>query len=265
MSSIDCESLGFGTYRLKADDAYTGTLHALNTGYSWIDTAPLYGNLVHVGRAIGDSGRSRNSFKVTTKISRDTLKNIGPNSMVESFFNTMRELRLDYVDELILHEPIDILRNWSKLCALFNNEGRGLIKRIGVSNFDEYSLQQIIEDSGIVPHVNQIEINPFLTRGNLPTFCSDRGIQIVAHSPLAKGEKLDDSVLKEIADRYDISCAQLMLRWGTSHDFRVIPRSKNRLHIEENIKISFKIDSLDLKTMETLDCGYATHPKYLKM
>jgi diketogulonate reductase-like aldo/keto reductase len=256
--------LGFGTYRLHGEEAYTGTLHALKSGYDLIDSAPLYGNQSFVGKAIKDSGRSRGSFRVTTKVSRDTLINPDPNAMTESFFNTLKELNLDYVDELILHEPIDFMRNWKRLCDLYQNEGKGKIGRIGVSNFDKETLRQIIQDGSMIPSVNQIEINPFLTRGDLPSFCRDHGIDVVAHSPLAKGEKMSDEFLNRIATKYNVSCAQMMLRWGIEHGFRVIPRSKDKVHIEENMGIRFEIDPEDLQRMRDLDCGYATHPKYLK-
>lgn len=255
--------LGFGTYRLKGDDAFTSTLHALNSGYNWVDSAPLYGNQEYVGKAFEHCGRSRNSFKVTTKISRDTLMNTESDSMIKSFFKSLKDLKLDYVDELILHESIDFMKNWKKLCNLFQNEGKGLIGQIGVSNFDKETLQKIIGECEMSPSVNQIEINPFLTRADLPIFCKEHGIQIVAHSPLAKGEKLNDALLNQIAEQYDISCAQLMLKWGIQHGFRVIPRSRNQSHIEENIRVHFEISSVDLISMQKLNCGYATHPKYL--
>lgn len=257
-------SHGIGTYRLHGDDAYTAISHALKIGYLWVDTAPLYGNQSHVGKAIRDSGRSRGSFKVTSKVSRDTLMDKDPDSMVNNFFTTLKELQVDYVDELILHEPIDFMRNWKRLCDLFQNEGKGMIGRIGVSNFDKDTLDQIIREGCMIPSVNQIEINPFLTRGDLPSFCNDHKIEVVAHSPLAKGEKMSDDLLNQIANRYDVSCAQLMLRWGMQQGFRVIPRSKDEAHIEENMGIRFEIDPKDMKRMQDLNCGYATHPKYLK-
>lgn len=263
-NDFDGSRIGFGTYRLHEEDAYKATLHALKAGYQWVDTAPLYGNQSYVGKAIKDSGRPRGTFKVTSKVSRDTLSNPDPDSMAKSFFTSLKDLQVDYVDELILHEPIDFMRNWKRLCDLYQNEARGLIGRIGVSNFDKETLEQIIRECRMIPSVNQIEINPFLTRGDLPAFCKDNEIEIVAHSPLAKGEKFSDELLTQIAERYDVSCARLMLRWGAQHGYRVIPRSNSDLHIEENLGIQFEICPDDLRLMMDLNCGYATHPKYLK-
>jgi 2,5-diketo-D-gluconate reductase B len=255
--------MGFGTYRLKGDDAYNATRHALVNGYEWIDTAPLYGNLDMIGRAITRSGISRKSFKITTKISRDVLKSLDYELMVESFFDSLKNLNVDYVDELILHEPIDPLRNWENLCRLYDCEARGLIGRIGVSNFDQESLEQII-DLATVPSVNQIEINPFLTRDTLPDFCKSHGIEIVAHTPLAKGEKFMDPTLRIMASKYSATCPQLMLRWGQQNGYRVIPRSKVASHIEDNLMTRFNISDDDMKLISGLNCGFATHPKFIK-
>lgn len=251
--------IGYGTYRLKKEDVYRSTIHAIESGVKHIDTAPLYGNIEEVGRAIRDGNR-RELF-ITAKISRDSLDKC---DIVVSIKDTMKRMGLEYVDEVILHEPINHIENWKQLSDYYLTEGRGVIGTIGVSNFNTTHLQNIIDDpTTINPSVNQIEINPFLTRETLPAFCTTNGIKIVAHSPLAKGELLNNYELKNIADEYNVSCAQIMLRRGVQKGYRVIPRSSDFKHIEENIAIDQKINEEDMTILNNLDCGYSTHPKYL--
>jgi 2,5-diketo-D-gluconate reductase A len=257
---LGIEGIGFGTYRL-GNQTYGSVKYALEQGYEWIDTAPLYQNQVDVGKAIKNCGRSRSNFKITSKISRDALID---GQIVKCFFDTLKIMGVDHIDELILHEPIDPIKNWKRLVDLYQNEGRGLIYSIGVSNFNLETIDGIIDATNVKPSVNQIEINPFLTRGDLPFQLIERGINIVAHTPLAKGEKLDDSKLGDIAKAHNVSPAQLMLKWGLQMGYRVIPRSSKCHHIDENIGADFTLDADTMGVVSTLDCGHATHPKYLE-
>jgi len=251
-------SIGFGTYRLN-EKTYDSTLQAINTGYNIIDTAPLYGNLVEVGRAIKDS--KRDDIFITTKISRDSLETL---NVVGSIKDSMTKLNVNYIHEVLLHEPINYKENWKLLSDFYQTDGKNLIGSIGVSNFNQNHLQDIIDDKTTLnPTVNQIEINPFLTRKTLTEFCINNSIEIVAHSPLAKGELFHKPELKDIANIYNVSPAQIMLKWGIQKGYRVIPRSKDCNHIEENINLDFTINDIHMIILDHLDCGYSTHPKYL--
>jgi diketogulonate reductase-like aldo/keto reductase len=261
------ELKAFGTYRIKGQCAYDTVKHAFSLGYNLVDTAPLYGNEEEVGKAIKDSGKDMKEIKITTKISRDDLSK---GTIKESFFRSLKALNVNYIDELILHEPIDHLKNWQSLCELYNNEGRGLIGRIGVSNYNKTHLEDIInsyekDKSKLhIPSVNQIEVTPFLMRGDLPDFCKKNNIFVVAHSPLTKGEKLNDSNLVEIAKNCNTTPAKILLTWGIQKGYRVIPRSSNTKHLEENLSNNeIKINNSDIELLDKLDCCYATHPKYL--
>lgn len=252
-------SFGFGTYRLKENQTYDSTLHAIQSGITRIDTAPLYGNIVEVGRAIKNSGC--NNITVTAKISRDCLETL---NVVESIKDTMNKMNLQYLDEVILHEPINYKENWKLLSDYYQMEGKGKIGMIGVSNFNENHLQDILDDKTTLnPSINQIEVNPFLTRGTLPEYCFNNNINIVAHSPLAKGELLHKQELKDIAELYNVTTAQIMLKWGIQSGYRVIPRSSDYKHIEENMSLDFTINTEDMTKLNQLDCCYSTHPKYL--
>jgi diketogulonate reductase-like aldo/keto reductase len=210
---------------------YDSTLQAINTGYDIIDTAPLYGNLVEVGRAIKDS---------------------------------MTKLNVNYIHEILLHEPVNYKENWKLLSEFYQIDGKNLIGSIGVSNFNQNHLQDILDDKTTLnPIVNQIEVNPFLTRKTLTELCIYNSIEIVAHSPLAKGELFYKPELKDIANVYNVSPAQSMLKWGIQKGCRVIPRSKDCKHIEENINLDFTINDRYMTVLNHLDCGYSIHPKYL--
>jgi len=254
----DIPQLGFGTYRLN-DNTYESVKFALQNGYTHIDTAPLYKNEEQVGRAIKDSGIDRKNIFVTTKISRKELKS---NKIQESIEESFKKLGLDYIDLILLHEPIDYEKNWDLLEKYYSTIGKNKVINIGVSNYNENHLHQIISKKK--PFCNQIEINPFLLRNNIVNFCNNNDIKIVAHSPLAKGEKMNDNQLMNVSINNKITPAQTMLLWNLQQNHVIIPRSKNNNHIIENIVTNKEILSQDdLNLINTFDCQYATHPKYL--
>lgn len=266
---MDIPLIGFGTYRLK-DSTYNSVKHAIKTGYRHIDTAPLYKNEERVGDAIKDCGIERKNLFVTTKISRDNLKT---NDIKKSITESLKKLKLDYIDLILLHEPIDYVKNWQMLYEFYRTEGSGIVKNIGVSNFNIGHLNKIISNENnsvssqslIKPYCNQIEINPFLHRKEIVEFCNTNNINIVAHSPLAKGEKLNDKNLNMLSNRYNISTSNLMLEWNLKQNNIVIPRSSNNTHIEQNISNTniSKFSDEDIERLNNLDCQYSTHPKYL--
>jgi diketogulonate reductase-like aldo/keto reductase len=137
------------------------------------------------------------------------------------------------------------------------------IRNIGVSNYRENELEFFNKNIVIKPFTNQIEVNPFCTRVKLIDYCRKNNIPITAHSPLAKGEKFNDNVLINIANKYNVSPAQLMIRWSLQNNLIVIPRSQSKTHIKENIVHNFIIKDEDMILLNNLNCNYATHPKYL--
>lgn len=269
---MEIPSIGFGTYRLLSNTEES-VLHALNEGYHHVDTAPLYKNEAQVGSAIANSGIDRRQLFVTTKISRNELLK---NKISESIENSLKTMNLDYIDLLLLHEPIDIVTNWKLLCE-YQSANKHKILNIGVSNFDEIDLIQVHEfcDNNGYDKIkyNQIEVNPFIQQKSLVDYCKSNNIKIVAHTPLAKGEKNTDLNLNIIAQSYNNTPSQIMLKWAHQNDLVIIPRSSNKSHITENIEAmsrkfsSFSgdlIEKEDMQIMSKLDCSYATHPKYLR-
>lgn len=273
-NSMDIPSIGFGTYRLGKDTEQS-VIHAIKTGYRHLDTAPLYKNEADVGRAIANSGIDRKKLFVVTKISRDQLKK---NEIESSIGNSLNTMGLDYVDLILLHEPMDEetnVANWQSLVE-FQSANKHKVLNIGVSNFDQIDLNPIIKIQ--TPSVNQIEVNPFIQQKELVQFCKNSGIKVVAHTPLAKGEKFNSQNLNLVAESYNLTAAQLMLKWLNQNGIVSIPRSKNPSHIESNLGFvsqsgqseftdfnsCSQISNDDLDIMKGLDCEYATHPKYLR-
>lgn len=256
---MEIPQIGFGTYRLNGETKES-VLFALKNGVLHIDTAPLYKNEQFVGDAIRESGISRSKLFIATKISRNELKS---GEIAESIQSSLLRLEVDYLDLVVLHEPTNIKENWKKLCE-YHDLNREIVKNIGVSNFDVADLQEIIESSNRIPFVNQIEMNPFMFQSEIIEFCKSNGIKIVAHSPLAKAEKMSNETLISIASKYQKTPAQIMLRWLIHHDAIVIPRSKDQHHILDNKTLEFDVDNDDINTLNSLNCMYATHPQYLR-
>lgn len=255
---MEIPQIGFGTYRLhkKTTDSVS---YALKSGYRHIDTAPLYKNEAEVGAALNRCGIERKQIFVTTKISRNELKT---NSIEESIKNSFEKLNLDYIDLLLLHEPIDFENNWQLLCDYYETKGKGKIRNIGVSNFNEIQIEKICSKKA--PYCNQIELNPFLHRDKIIEKCKEKNIRIVAHSPLAKGEKMDDKTLIKVSQKYSITPAQAMLNWNYEQGNIVIPRSSDNNHIEDNLDLNFQTQQSIFEELNNLDQQYSTHPKYLK-
>ena len=254
---MEIPNIGFGTYRLR-DHTTDAVIHALHSGYTHIDTAPLYKNEDLVGSAINRSGVDRRKIFITTKISRKELKE---NRIQESIEHSLTTMGQDYLDLVLLHEHIDPVTNWELLCEYHSTIGKNKVRYIGVSNFRRNDLEKMTEKKP--PYCNQIEMNPFLQRDDVVEYCTQNTIRVVAHSPLAKGEKLDNHSLNNIAETNNRTPAQIMLGWNTQQNHIVIPRSKNIQHIEENLGLGFEIPQNDMEQLNTLHCNYSTHPKYL--
>ncbi len=258
---------GLGTYKLKKDndEAYLSVKKALELGYRHIDTAALYNNEESVGRAIKDSGISREEIFITTKIQRADIWK-GEKRMIRSINRSLKKLDVDYIDQVLLHAPIEekLLESWQILEKIYKD---GKIRHIGVSNYKIEHLKIILKDCKIKPYTNQIECSPFLVRHDLVNFCKNNNIKVVAHSSLTKGEKFDDPLINEIATKYDKSPACILIMWGLFKGFTIIPRTCNVDHLIENYGCSISSNFLveqDIERLDKLDeHQFATHPQYI--
>ncbi|WP_050031261.1 aldo/keto reductase [Verrucomicrobium sp. BvORR034] len=249
--------IGLGTYQLGSR-TYEVCRSALDLGYRHLDTATLYRNEEAVSRAVADCGIPRCEVFVVSKIlSRDVAV---PARVLSAARETVE--RLGQVDLLLLHAPAgEWLRAWELLqeAAAWPEVGA-----VGVSNFDIRHLEGLVERGLPLPSWNQIEVSPFLPRTALVQWCQGHGVQIAAHSPLVKGQRLDHPVLKEVAARHEATSAQVLIAWSLAQGLAVLPRSSQTPHLAENLAAQqFQLTQSDLQDLSTLEDGFATHPQHV--
>ena len=248
-------ALGLGTWQAKGKKIEDAVYHAIKSGYRLIDTATIYGNEEDVGRAIRramvDFKIKREELFITTK-----LWNTDHGDPATAFNKSLSKLGLDYVDLYLLHWPVATWQTgWQKMQAL-----KGKTKALGVSNFDVEQLQQMIDQKMPMPAVNQIEFSPYLYRKDILEFCKKNNVLIEAYSPLTRGKKLDEPRLLKIAEKYDKSPAQILLRWCVQHGTVPIPKSTNPQRIEENFNIfDFELSKEDMIVLDSFDEGHFTY------
>jgi diketogulonate reductase-like aldo/keto reductase len=244
--------LGLGTWLSRKDDCVQAVSFALNNGYDLIDTAQAYENEAQVGEGWKESGRARESFYLTTKIAN---RHQGYPSARKSFEKSLKDLQTDYVDLLLVHWPNieEFSRTAETWHAMIEMQKEGLVRSIGVSNFTPSLLNELIEQSEVMPAVNQVEFHTFLYQKDLAEFSQKRGIVLEAYSPLARAGHLDNPTLQEIAQKHGKSAAQVMLAWLVQHDIVAIPKSTHEKRILENADIFFGLDEADMQALDGLN------------
>jgi diketogulonate reductase-like aldo/keto reductase len=249
-SGVEMPVLGLGVYQTPPGRVTQEAVKlALKAGYRHIDTASLYGNEEDVGRGVRDSGVPREQVFVTTKLWNSDH---GYDSAIRACDRSLRTLGLGYVDLYLIHWPVAELRNetWRALVEL---RRRGSCRAIGVSNYTVRHLQELLDNSDTIPSVNQVEFNPFLYQEELLRFCSGKGIQLEAYSPLTRGYRLEDPTVLEVARSYSKSPAQVMIRWSLQHGIVVIPKSARPMRIKENSEVfDFEISAADMARLDSL-------------
>jgi 2,5-diketo-D-gluconate reductase A len=251
--------LGFGVFEVPPEETVDATLHALRTGYRHIDTAALYGNESEVAEAIKRAGLDREDVFVTTKVWNDDQ---GRERTQRAFERSLNRLGFDYVDLYLIHWPApaqdQYLETWETLIE-FREQGR--TRSVGVSNFQIDHLQGIIDATGVVPVLNQVELHPRLQLSELRTFHEEHDIATEAWSPLGRGRILNDPVIGNLADSIGRTPAQVVLRWHAQLGNIVIPRSVTPSRIEENFEIfDFELDDDALHAIQQLDEGERIGP-----
>jgi 2,5-diketo-D-gluconate reductase A len=251
--------LGFGVFQVPPEDTAGVVAKALETGYRSIDTARAYRNEAGVGEATARSGLAREELFVTTKLwngdhGRDAAK--------AAFEQSLERLGYEYVDLYLIHWPVPsqdkYVETWQALCEL-HEDGRA--RSIGVSNFQIEHLERIIDSSGVVPAVNQIELHPQLQQAALRDFHAEHGIVTEAWSPLGQGAALADDTVQEIAADVDRTPAQAVLRWHLQLGNVVIPKSVTPERIEENIELfDFELSDDQMEAIGALEIGERTGP-----
>jgi 2,5-diketo-D-gluconate reductase A len=263
--------LGFGVFQVKPDQTQQVVEQALEVGYRHIDTAQMYRNEAGVGRAIAASGVPRDELYVTTKLNNGFHL---PDDARREFDESLERLGLDHVDLFLIHWPLptrydgDFESTWRTLAEFSAQWGDGRATSIGVSNFEPEHLRRIIDDSGRVPAVNQVEIHPYF--GNEAVRAADASYDIAteAWSPIAQGAVLDDPTIGEIARRLDRTPAQVTLRWHVQRGDIVFPKSVNPDRMCENFALfDFELSADDMAAITGLDRGpdgrQGSHPNVM--
>ena len=251
--------IGFGVWQVPDDVVVDATLKALEVGYRHIDTAYLYLNERGVGEALRRSGLDRDDIFVTTKVWNTDH---GYDETLRAFDKSTGLLGIDEVDLYLIHWPTparDIyLDSWRALIRL-REEGRA--RSIGVSNFHEAHLRKIIDETGVIPAINQIELHPWLPQTQMRDVDARLGIKTEAWSPLGSGRLIDDPVINGIAAKYGKSSAQVMVRWSMQLGNIVLPKSVTPERIEQNIDVfDFELDDADMAAIAGLESGRRTGP-----
>jgi 2,5-diketo-D-gluconate reductase A len=251
--------LGFGTFQIKPADAREATLNALKVGYRHIDTAEMYGNEREVGEAIRESGLVRQQVFVTSKLNNGFH---AYDDALNAFDRTLADLGFDYLDLFLIHWPLpnvgDFVETWRAMEEMYRS---GRVNAIGVSNFQPHHLRRLLDETEIVPAVNQVEIHPYLTQDGLRAFNAEHGIVTEAWSPIAQGKVLDDPTITRTAQRLGRTPAQVTLRWHLQRGDVVFPKSVTRSRVEENFALfDFELTDQDMAAISALDRHDRTGP-----
>src|SRR3954452_22118824 len=256
---VSIPQFGLGVFQVPPEETTENVTHAIEAGYRHIDTAKAYENEAQVGQAVRASGLDRSEFFITTKVFNSDH---GYDEATAAIKASLGRLEMEHVDLILIHWPVPsqdrYVETWQ---ALIDAQKAGLARAIGVSNFQPSHLQRIVDETGVTPPVNQIELHPYLTQPGLRREHAERGIVTEAWSPLAQGAVLDDPVITEIASEHGKSAGQVVLRWHTQLGNVVFPKSITPARIEENIDIfDFELSSDELQRIEALDRGHRTGP-----
>ncbi|WP_195572124.1 aldo/keto reductase [Paenibacillus sp. 1001270B_150601_E10] len=253
---------GLGVFKVEeGPELVQAVKTAIKHGYRSVDTAAIYGNEEGVGQGIregiAEAGISREDLFVTSKVWNADL---GYESTMAAYEASLNKLGLEYLDLYLIHWPVEgkYKDAWRALETLYK-EGR--VKAIGVSNFQIHHLEDLMKDAEIKPMVNQVEYHPRLTQKELQSFCQEHGIQLEAWSPLMQGQLLDNQVLKDIANKYDKSVAQIILRWDLQNGVVTIPKSTKEHRIVENAMVfDFELTKEDMERIHDLNQHYRVGP-----
>lgn len=241
--------LGLGTKNIRGINVTKAITYALNAGYRSIDTATIYGNEPGVGNAIKESNIPREEIFITAKLWATVLNE---KTVLKAFDKSRKNLETDYIDLYLINSPASNYDEaWKTMIDLYD---KGLIKAIGVSNFNIQHLERLKSISNIIPAVNQVEYHPWLTQENLLDYCKNEGIQMEAWGPLSRGEILDEKTIAQISARYQKTPTQITLRWALQNGVVVIPKSVKEKRIKENAGLfDFEISEEDMQTITRLN------------
>lgn len=244
-------SLGYGTWKLAGADCVRGVGMALTNGYRHIDTAQIYENEEEVGTAIKNGGVARENIFLTTKV---WMTSVDDGALQKSVEESLRKLKTDYVDLLLIHWPVTDVPFARQMKALTDAQARGHAKMIGVSNFNVAQLQTVRDELNTPIVTDQVEYHPYLSQKPVLDYLRSRNMFLTAYSPVARGTIMGDPVLKAIAQEHGKTVGQVALRWLIQQgQVAAIPKAGSEKHLKENIAIfDFTLTNGDMEKIHAL-------------
>jgi diketogulonate reductase-like aldo/keto reductase len=248
-NGVEVPRIGLGTYQLKGKKLESAVMTALEAGYRHFDTATLYENEGELGKILMNSGINREDLFITTKVYNDDQ---GYESTHRAIDKSLELLQTDFVDLYLIHWPVTDLRHetWEAMIEIYDQRKA---RSIGVSNYTEEHIDELMKKSPITPVVNQVEMTPFLYQKSLAEKCDSYDIKIQTYSPLARARFMENETIQGMANSHGVTPAQIMIRWSVEKGFIPLPRSSNENRIKENIDIyNFELTENDMLELDKL-------------
>ena len=252
-NGVKIPSIGFGTYKSGNDEDTAEIIkYALKAGYRHIDTASFYGNEIGIGNGIKESNIKREEIFLVTKLWNNDH---GYEETIKAFNKSLENLQVEYIDLYLIHWPNKLnTETWKAFEYLYKTEK---VKAIGVCNFKIGHLEELKKTAEIMPMVNQVEVHPQNTKNDMLDYCNKNRIQLVAWSPIMRGQIFSNELLISLAEKYKKTITQIILKWHIQRGVIPIPKSSNETRIKENFNIfDFEIAKKDMDAITLLDKGY---------
>lgn len=253
-NQVEMPGLGLGVFQIPDEETVEVVASSIEAGYRLIDTAQVYGNESGVGEGIKvgleRTGLQREDLFITSKVWNFGMSK---EDTIASVITSLEKLELDYVDLFLIHWPGDkqYKEAWLGLEELY---AEGKIKAIGVSNFQEHHLDDLLSYAKVVPVLNQIELHPKLSQRTLQVYGNEHGIKIQAWSPLMQGQLLENPTINELADKYDKTPAQIILRWDVQKDVMIVVKSVKKSRLMSNADVfDFVLSDEDMAILDNMN------------
>lgn len=256
-NGVEIPAVAFGTYKAADGKSADVIRAAIGAGYRYFDTASFYGTETYLAEAIRESGIPRREFFIASKLWKDEM---GYENVKSAFERTLNNLRTDYLDLYLIHWPLPEpgYKEWRQLDketwrAMEELYEAGKIRAIGLSNFLPHHIENILKDCRVRPAVDQIEYHPGYSQEAVVNYCRERGILVQAWSPIGRSRVLDEPLVKELAAKYDVSPAQICLKFAVQRNVIPLPKSSSEDRMRENLDLySFELEQDDIWRLSTM-------------
>ncbi|MDM8210298.1 aldo/keto reductase [Mediterraneibacter glycyrrhizinilyticus] len=256
-NGVEIPAVAFGTYKAADGKSADVIRAAIGAGYRYFDTASFYGTETYLAEAIRESGIPRREFFIASKLWKDEM---GYENVKSAFERTLNNLRTDYLDLYLIHWPLPEpgYKEWRQLDketwrAMEELYEAGKIRAIGLSNFLPHHIENILKDCRVRPAVDQIEYHPGYSQEAVVNYCRERGILVQAWSPIGRSRVLDEPLVKELAAKYDVSPAQICLKFAVQRNIIPLPKSSSEDRMRENLDLySFELEQDDIWRLSTM-------------